>query len=88
MTPPASFIRAQVFQVVRQYAPMGWRGPITNNTRFDDLCIDSLERVTLLVDIEDLLGFPIEEEFDFADTVGRFADLVERAAANRLKVAA
>lgn len=85
---PASFIRHRVFRVVRDYTPVGWRGAITGETRFDDLCIDSLERVSLLVELEDRLGCSIEDDFDFAVTVGAFADLVERAVAGARKVAA
>lgn len=87
MTQPASFIRAQVFRVVRDYTPMGWRGAITAQTRFDDLRIDSLERVSLLVAVEDRLRIDLDDDFDFDLTVGAFAERVERCAVGRRKTA-
>lgn len=52
---------------------------IQPTTTWSDLDIDSLERVEISIELEDLLGIDLDaDEFEFVATVGEFAALVDK----------
>ncbi len=52
---------------------------ILPTTTWDDLDIDSLERVEVTIELEKLLGIDLDaDEFEFTTTVGELAEIVDR----------
>jgi len=64
-----------VRELIRAIRELGDR-PIAAATRFDDLGLDSLDRLELLVRIEDHFGIALLDEHLSSPTVGHVVDVL------------
>lgn len=76
-------VSEKIIEVVRKVVKSDAAKPLSENARFiEDLGVDSLDRVTLLIELEDSFGITItDDEAKRLQTIGDAADLVVSAAA-------
>jgi len=67
---------AEIEKVMREFKGQS-DFKITENTRLDALGLDSLDTVSLMMDIEDKLGATIEMNKDTTVTIGDVVNIIE-----------
>lgn len=83
-------VSVKIIEVVRKVVKSDMGKPLSEEARFiEDLGVDSLDRVTLLIELEDSFGITItDDEARQLQTIGHAVDLILSATARPEKTSA